>query len=639
MEVSRAMLRSVDFENRADTYAAMLDALPVIAFMTDTKGAVTYLSRGFERLTGNDVWEVLTHGYEVILHPDDLARVVAAWADARRLRISYRDEYRIRFSDGSYRWVKSQADPVVDGNGAISSWFGILTDIHELHIAEADLARAVVSAAESMREADARAHFAERLMDASEDCIKVLTLDARLISMSANGQKALGVDDFADVAGRNWLDFWSADDRIAAERAVEEARSGRVGQFTGLYAVRERDKWWNVTVTPVFDSRGLPDSLLVTSRDVTEQRQAHLELQRSEEKYRVLGEALPGVTWTATPDGLLDYISGSSVGAVAGGAGSLGNGWLDVVHPDDRAEADLNWKAAIAAGENYETEFRVLADDGTYRWKLVRAMPQRGADGAVMRWVGVNIDFEVKHAALERERRIAVTLQEASLPRALPDVANVFLDAFYRPAFAEASIGGDWYDAFVLEDGRVVFTIGDVLGKGLAAAVTMGKIRQTMRAVAAIHPDPCAILNAADQTVRSESSESIDVYATAIAGVYDPVRCEVMLGAAGHPGPALRHPDGRVEELLVPGTILGLRSGKEDPVITVALPPGAVLVFVTDGLLEQTRDIEEGTRRVLAAVAELHISAEASPACRLVERVLNGKPATDDIAVLIAAFK
>ena len=78
----------------------------------------------------------------------------------------------------------------------------------------------------------------------------------------------------------------------------------------------------------------------------------------------------------------------------------------------------------------------------------------------------------------ERERRIAVSLQEASLPRTLPRFDRLRLAAYYRPGKTEATIGGDWYDAFALEDGRVVLTVGDVLGNGLHAAITMTKLRR-----------------------------------------------------------------------------------------------------------------------------------------------------------------
>ena len=361
-----------------------------------------------------------------------------------------------------------------------------------------------------------------------------------------------------------------------------------------------------------------------------------LELAKSEERYRILGAALPGVTWTANPEGLVDDIVGFSSESRLGSS-SLGDGWLELVHDDDRAAALALWRAAIDAGSPYEAQFRSLGDDGVYRWQLVRALPQRDAAGQILRWIGVNIDVDEQHRALEHEQRIAFTLQEASLPTKLPEMPDVYLCAYYRPGNSEATIGGDWYDAFLLEDGRLVLTIGDVLGKGLLAAVTMGKIRQAMRAVARLLPEPNALLDAADHTVRSDSSLS-DVYATALAGIYDPRLQSFTFASAGHPGPVLRRPDGRIEELSSPGTLLGMRNGDEADTVTLDIPHGSALVFVTDGLLEATRDLDDGVLRLNSAMRSEDVWAADNCAHALVTYVLAGQPATDDVAVLVAEF-
>jgi PAS domain S-box-containing protein len=466
------------------------------------------------------------------------------------------------------------------------------------------------------------AQFVARLMDASEDSIKILDLNGRPASA---------------VGGPNWLDFWSGQNRVAAEIAIAEARAGRVGKFTGLCPERGLDKWWDVTATAIRDAFGAPERLLVVSRDATERVEARRELAKSEERYRILGAALPGVTWTANPEGLLDDIVGFSASSVLGSS-SLGEGWLDLVHDDDRAATLVLWQAAIDAGTPYEAQFRMLSEDGGYRWQLVRALPQRDPSGQIVRWVGVNIDVDEQHRAFEHEQRIAFMLQEASLPTVLPALPDVYLCAYYRPGNSEATIGGDWYDAFLLEDGRLVLTIGDVLGKGLAAAVTMGKIRQAMRAVARLLPEPNALLDAADHTVRSDSALN-DIYATALAGIYDPHRQSFTFASAGHPGPVLRRPDGSIEEFWLPGTLLGMRDGNNEvETVTVELPPGSALVFVTDGLLEATRDLDDGIRRINAAMCAADVWAADNSAHALVTYVLAGQPATDDVAVLVAEF-
>lgn len=246
------------------------------------------------------------------------------------------------------------------------------------------------------------------------------------------------------------------------------------------------------------------------------------------------------------------------------------------------------------------------------------------------RRAGVAIDNARRY---ERERRIAVTLQEASLPQTMPRTAHLLLDAEYLPGKTEATIGGDWYDAFLLRDGRIALTIGDVLGNGLHAAVTMTKLRQAIQSAAMVRPDPKTMLEVADETLRLHDP---DGYATAIAAVYDPVTHVLLLATAGHPGPVLRTPNGHIEELASDGIMLGLHSGHDREIVRVATPPGSTLVFYTDGLIEATRDLDEGHRRLCRALSSEDVRSASEPARALVEHVLAGEPPTDDIAVLIA---
>ncbi len=231
----------------------------------------------------------------------------------------------------------------------------------------------------------------------------------------------------------------------------------------------------------------------------------------------------------------------------------------------------------------------------------------------------------------ERERRIAETLQAASLPTSLPSTPAYHIDAEYRPGRAEATIGGDWFDAFELVDGRVVLTVGDVLGNGLHAAVTMTKLRQAMQSAAMVRAVPNVMLDVADRTLRMHAPEG---YATALAAIYDPATQTTTIASAGHPGPAIRTGDGTIREYVSSGLLLGLRDGSDDASVDIPTPPGSLLVFFTDGLTEATRDVDEGQRRLFAALAEADVIVSDRPARAIVESVLRGENAGDDIAVL-----
>jgi serine phosphatase RsbU (regulator of sigma subunit) len=235
----------------------------------------------------------------------------------------------------------------------------------------------------------------------------------------------------------------------------------------------------------------------------------------------------------------------------------------------------------------------------------------------------------------EHERSIAAALQTASLPVTLPSAPGFKLYAEYRPGKAEATIGGDWYDALLLENGSVVFTIGDVVGNGLRAAIVMTKLRQAMQAAVMVDSDPNVALTVADRTLRLHDA---DGFATALAARYDPVTRRLRFASAGHPAPILRHPDGRIEELTNPGMLLGMRFDESAPTRVVTIPRGSALVFYTDGLVEATRDMAEGQRRFHAALERGHFLSSDAPARALVDEVLAQLEGNDDIAVLLATF-
>ena len=129
------------------------------------------------------------------------------------------------------------------------------------------------SALEALRQSE---EFKTRLIESSRDCIKVLDLDARLLSMNAGGMAALELCDLGPVLGTSWIDFWQGEDRTRAQAAVTTALQGGVGRFVGYFPTLQskQPRWWDVVVTAINGPDGRPDKLLSVSRDVTDLRQA-----------------------------------------------------------------------------------------------------------------------------------------------------------------------------------------------------------------------------------------------------------------------------------------------------------------------------------------------------------------------------
>jgi PAS domain S-box-containing protein len=229
----------------------------------------------------------------------------------------------------------------------------------------------------------------------------------------------------------------------------------------------------------------------------------------------------------------------------------------------------------------------------------------------------------------EREREIAAEFQRAALPISLPEIAHVRFDGTYVPASDRELLGGDWYDALRLNDGRVVLSIGDVSGSGLSAAVIMSSMRQVIRGVAQVYADPIAMLDAADRTLKIEYP---DTFVTAFVGVFDPVTCTLTHASAGHPPPLLRDDDAKISPLGTSGLPLGLRVRGETASVTV-LPRSSLTVFYSDGLIEAEHDIVKGFDRLVAALARPEIANSADPAGALYRAVLK-TGSKDDVVVL-----
>ncbi|HEY0395082.1 MAG TPA: SpoIIE family protein phosphatase [Candidatus Elarobacter sp.] len=234
----------------------------------------------------------------------------------------------------------------------------------------------------------------------------------------------------------------------------------------------------------------------------------------------------------------------------------------------------------------------------------------------------------------ERERNVALTFQDAALVAELPDVPGYRFDAIYRAGRLEALVGGDWYDAFPLGDGRAVISIGDVVGSGLQAAVAMVSVRQTIRGVAQVNPDPAVMLQAAEATLRSQFP---DRYVTAFAAVLDPVTQSCSYANAGHPAPFVRYADGTLHQPQGRNAPLGLGLQQRIDVHHMSLPPGALFVLYTDGLTESTKNVIEGEAR-LESVLRAEPARGPGVARRIHDEVLGGQ-SRDDVAVLTVAVE
>ncbi|MDO8589265.1 MAG: MEDS domain-containing protein [Armatimonadota bacterium] len=285
--------------------------------------------------------------------------------------------------------------------------------------------------------------------------------------------------------------------------------------------------------------------------------------------------------------------------------GATYEAFLEAVHPDDRAAVDAAYSGSLREGrDTYEIEHRVVRQsEGKIRVVHERCEHIRDKSGRIILSVGMVHDVTERKQAerelaqararaeelYEREHHIAEILQKALIPDTKYNVSGCDIAVKYEAALDEAEVGGDFYDVFDLGDGKVGVLIGDVAGKGLAAAIRVAAARHSIRSYAFLDPRPSRVMARANDALCRDGSDMTNML-TAFFAVVDTRVGVVTYANGGHESPLIRTAGGKIEELDLQGRALGAMSGWDYSEDTRLLGPGDVLVMVTDGVTEARPD-------------------------------------------------
>ncbi|MDT7614432.1 MAG: phosphoserine phosphatase RsbU/P [Pseudonocardiales bacterium] len=250
-------------------------------------------------------------------------------------------------------------------------------------------------------------------------------------------------------------------------------------------------------------------------------------------------------------------------------------------------------------------------------------------DAGLLQLVADRVALALQARMSQAERTAAATLQRSLLPAALPAIPGLQFAARYVPG--EGQVGGDWYDVFPLPSGQICIVVGDVAGRGLSAAVTMGRLRTVFRAHALDVENPAGLLARVDQHLRYFEPTTL---ATALCAVLDPRHQRLLVSTAGHLPPALARPGRDAVLLDLPHDLtLGVDTTRPRHVTEVDLVAGGAICFYTDGLVERRdADIDTGLERLRRA---LHADPAEQVAAAVMAELVGRDHAHDDIAVLV----
>jgi anti-sigma regulatory factor (Ser/Thr protein kinase) len=439
----------------------------------------------------------------------------------------------------------------------------------------------------------------------------------------------VGADDRLTFVNEAWLDYTGLDKGTTLNERnalvhpddigtlmTALARSGKEVEFRFRRAADGMYRWHLLRWHHLGPKAGKGVTRIGTALDVHEARVAREERERLSEVSRVLGTTLD-------LEQTLERIVSLGI-PVFGDACKV-----KLFEEDERMRDDVarilddgaTLIVPMTTGSRALGVLRYTREHGQYDPSVLPFAEEFGRRAALA----------VRNARLyEREHRVADTLQSASLPRKLPQIPGYAMSAIYVPGQSEAQIGGDWYDAFRLADGRIIISIGDVAGSGLEAAVTMSSMRQVIRGTAQVYAEPSMMLDAADRALRLEDPNR---FVTAFVAVIDPIEESMEYASAGHPAPFVRRSGGKLDELSFVDLPLGLRSGHRTLSGNVGLQPGDMVVFYTDGLVESTHNLDQGRWALQRALRDVQVVLDPHPAAALYERLLPHGP-RDDVAIL-----
>jgi PAS domain S-box-containing protein len=471
------------------------------------------------------------------------------------------------------------------------------------------------------------------------------------------------------------------DDRAALDASVKQALAGGEG-FTQEFRVALPDgdvRWLGTRAHVVRGRAGEPVELIGLIYDVTERRrreeasallaEASVALGESLDPFRTMREiahlAVPGrADWCSVhvmhEDGYIDTVAVAHVDperrrtaralasrfpphpAAVNGAPEVTRSGRSELYPQIDEEQLRRWAS--------DDEQFALLNELRPRSAMIVPLLARGrplgaisfiytdsgrrydeSDLELAEELGRRAGLALDHARLyERRHRTAATLQQALLPHSVPQPAGYELVPAYVPAAEGEETGGDWYDAFVLPDGRLGLVIGDVVGHGVEAAAKMGQLRIALRAYALIEDDPGRVIDLLGDMARKLSDVS---FATVAYVTVAPEHGTLRLASAGHLPPLLVARDGSTRFLDGP-VVPPLATLKAVACVTqrATLGAGETLVLYTDGLVEhRERDVDAGMARLAELAGAPLALAELVP--RMVQG-MDSPQSHDDVAIL-----
>lgn len=462
----------------------LVDLVPGHLWRLTPDGEPTFFNKRMVDFLGLDVADADRPGVsrlqaviEAVIHPDDAAEFGETLRCSLVTGKDFSIRYRLRRSDGVYRWMSSRAEPMRDQAGHIVQWYGLCHDIDDQ-----------VHAEEALRRSERQL---QQLIDAVPALIWCMTPEGIPCYLNKRVSDITGIalEDLIAPDGARSLTVIHPDDRDAIDRAL--ARSIETGEpFVGRYRQCRSDgphRWVESRAEPLRDEAGNILQWYGVSVDIHDLMTVQQTLRERERELSLLVDMVPSNLWRLTPEGettLANRHMADFLGMDLEDKQQLSEVFDTIFHPDDVETVWDGLARCLRTGERFSMKYRLRRADGVYRWMSGRAAPLRDESGRIVQWFGLCHDIDDQVHAEEALRRTSDRLAQATRAASLAELSASIAHEVNQPLaaiVANSHACHRWLSADPPNIDRAKITAERITRDANSAADVVGRIRALFR--------------------------------------------------------------------------------------------------------------------------------------------------------------
>lgn len=404
-DVTNQVLARQKIQESEQRFRKVADSAPVLIWMAGTDKLYYYFNKAWLKFTGRTTQEEKGDGWTEGIHPNDRERCIEIYTTAFNKREEFYMEYRLKRNDETYRWLSDNGVPRFTTDGIFEGFIGACMDIHDS-----------VTAKQVLKENEEKLNI---VIEATELAVWEYDYKKKNGVFDAKYAAIFGYADPKQLTPDLIEQHMHPEDSAIRDKAHEIVlKTGLLSYESRIVWADKSIRWIDVSGKLFKDRDGLPDKLMGTIRDITQDKKNEQDLIDREEKFRLLANEMPQFVWIADTEGHLNYFN-PSVYRYSGMDESIleKDNWLNIIHPDDRQENIRLWNNSINTGKDFLLEHRFRRKDGVYRWQLSRAKALQDSNGNITMWVGTSTDIhDIKELEEQKDYFISMASHELKTP-------------------------------------------------------------------------------------------------------------------------------------------------------------------------------------------------------------------------------